>query len=365
MRTSFSHVTNRTIGCFVAFLLLVWPHTASAITYMSIETVPNRDVVGEDDVVTIRSIGYANLERWSQRLLDECRVVDSVIDALTANAAISSVTSTNTRVVVAAGGFEGGTNPSFVLTVKDSGAGSVTEADVNVLGNALGYVLSQGSTAHFSPDNFKAYAFPLDYILVTFSGLLSGDEAQAFFEHLGTIDEALFSGLFAGFTQIDLPGSLTNNSMLFLQPAVSKRRFISGLSAAVEDETARVVFTAQEQRRADDGASGRRVSRKRLARVSRRGSVSGERRRIRSATERACGPPATTSGRRRSLAGGDRGRRRRGVPRHAVHMSELTAMAGRASSGQASLGSGLRLPVQNHRDRSNPVNDLHWPENLR
>jgi hypothetical protein len=123
-----------------------------------------------------------------------------------------------------------------VFTVKDSGAGSVTEADVDVLGNALGYVLSQGSTAHFSPDNFKAYAFPLDYILVTFSGPLSGEEAQAFFEHLGTIDPALFSGLFAGFTQIDRPGSSTNNSMLFLQPAVSKRRFISGLSAAVDDE---------------------------------------------------------------------------------------------------------------------------------
>jgi hypothetical protein len=237
MRTSFSHVTNRTIGCLVAFILLVWSHTASAVTYMSIETVPSRDVVGEDEVVTIRSIGYANLERWSQRLLGECRVVDSVIDALTANAAISSVIlNNNTRVVVAAGGFEGATNPSFVLTVKDSGPGSVTEADVDVLGNALGYVLSQGSTAHFSPDNFKAYAFPLDYILVTFSGMLSGEGAQAFFEHLGTIDEALFSGLFAGFTQIDLPGSSKNNSMLFLQPAVSKRRFITGLSAAVEDD---------------------------------------------------------------------------------------------------------------------------------
>ena len=237
MRTSFTFVTNRTIGCLVAFLLLLCSHTVSAITYMSIETVPNRDVVGEDDVATIRSLGYAHLERWSQRLLGECRVVDSVIDALRANRTISSLTSTNTRVVVAAGGFEGGTNPSFVFTVKDSGSDAVTEADVDVLGNALGYVLSQGSTAHFSPDNFKAYAFPLDYILVTFSGTLSGDEAHAFFEHLGTIDEALFSGLFAGFTQIDLPDSSTNNSMLFLQPAVSKRRFISGLSAAVEDET--------------------------------------------------------------------------------------------------------------------------------
>jgi hypothetical protein len=220
----------------VAFLLLISVHTASAVTYMSIETVPNRDVVGEDIVVTIRSIGYANLELWSRRLLNECRVVDSVIEELTAHDAISSVTSTNTRVVVAAGGFEGGTNPSFVLTVKDAGARSVTEADVDVLGNALGYVLSQGSTAHFSPDNFKAYAFPLDYVLVTFSGFLSGEEAQAFFEHVGTVDPALFSGLFAGFTQIDRPGSLTNNSMLFLQPAVSKRRFISGLSAAVDGE---------------------------------------------------------------------------------------------------------------------------------
>jgi hypothetical protein len=235
MRTSFRDVTGRTIGSFVAFLFL-WTHTTSAITYMSVEPVPNRDVVGEDDLAAIRSIGYANLERWSQRLLDECRVADSVIDALSANGAISSVTSTNTHAVVAAGGFEGGTNPSFVFTVQDSGAGSVTEADVDVLGNALGYVLSQGSTAHFSPDNFKAYAFPLDYALVTFSGTLSGDEAQAFFAHLGTIDEALFSGLFAGFTQIDLAGSQTNNSMLFLQPAVSKRRFISGLSAAVEDD---------------------------------------------------------------------------------------------------------------------------------
>jgi hypothetical protein len=235
MRTSYRDVTNRTIGWLI-FLLLVSVHTASATTYMSVEPVPNKDVVGENNLAAIRSIGYANLERWSQRRLDQCRVVDFVINALSANAAISSVTLANTRVVVAAGGFEGGTNPSFVFTMQDSGIGSVTMADVGVLSNALGYVMNQGGTAHFSPDNFKAYAFPIDYALVTFSGTLSGDEARAFFAHLGTIDEALFSGLFAGFTQVDLVGSPANNSMLFLQPAVSKRRFISGLSAAVEDD---------------------------------------------------------------------------------------------------------------------------------
>jgi hypothetical protein len=231
MRTSCSRVTSRSIAWVVVFLLLA--QTTSAITYMSIEPVPNVDLVGADELAAIRGIGYPNLERWSQRLLDDCHIVESVINALTVDRVISSVKlGSNTRVVVAAGGFEGRTNPSFVFTVTDSG----TEADVNVLGNALGYVLNQGSTAHFSPDNFKAYAFPLDYALVTFRGTLTGSEAQEFFEHLGTIDEALFSGLFAGFTQVDLPGALTNNSMLFLQPAVSKRRFISGLSAAVRDE---------------------------------------------------------------------------------------------------------------------------------
>jgi hypothetical protein len=240
----------------VAFLLLVWAHAASATTYMSIEPVPNRDVVGEDVVVTIRSIGYANLERWSQRLLNECRLVDSVVDELMADGAITSVTTINTRASVAAGGFEGATNPSFVLTVIDSGAGSVTGGDVDVLGNALGYVLSQGSTAHFSLDNPGAYAFPLDYILVTFSGGLSGEEAQAFFEHVGTIDPALFSGLFAGFTQISRSSALTNNSMLFLRPAVNRRRFTSGLSAAVDAEPRASYFPLRRNGKPTTAAAG-------------------------------------------------------------------------------------------------------------
>jgi hypothetical protein len=228
-------VARRSIAWVLVFFLLA--QTTSATTYMSVEPVPSIDIVGADDLAAIRGIGYANLEAWSKRLLNDCQVVESVVNALLANAAISSVRlGINTHVVVAAGGFEGRTNPSFVFTVKDSGTGSVTEADVNVLGNALGYVLNQGSTAHFSPDNFKAYAFPLDYALVTFQGTLTGSEAQDFFEHLDTIDEALFSGLFAGFTQIDVPGSTTNNTMLFLQPAVSKHRFITGLAAAAADD---------------------------------------------------------------------------------------------------------------------------------
>ena len=96
----------------------------------------------------------------------------------------------------------------------------------------MGYVLNQGGTAHFSPDNAKAYDFSLDYAVVTFAGTLTGVEAKAFFDYLGTIDFALWGGLFAGFTQIDFDDSPTNNSMLFLKPAATKRRFIDGLFTA-------------------------------------------------------------------------------------------------------------------------------------
>jgi hypothetical protein len=234
MRTSCR--TKRPVGLIVAAVLLTAVHAVSATTYISVEPIPNRDVVGEDDLTRLRSIGYSHLERWSQLLLSQCLVVDSVIEALTAHGAITSVTPANTRFVVAAGGFEGATNPSYVFTVQDSGTGSASMRDVDVLDNALGYVLSQGGTVHFSADNAKAYAFVLDYAVVTFLGTLSGVEAGQFFEQVGMIDPALFSGQFAGFTQVDFAGSPTNNSMLFLKPAASKHRFITGLAAAVDTE---------------------------------------------------------------------------------------------------------------------------------
>jgi len=236
MQTSRAEYRGRAKRFLAAALLLTFVHTLTATTYMSVEPVPNENVVGADNLALIRGIGYTNLERWSERFRSQCLAVDSVIEALTAHGAITTVTPDNTRFVVAAGGFEGATNPSYIATVQDSGSDGVSMHDVNVLDNALGYVLNQGGTVHFSPDNAKAYAFALDYAVVTFPGTLTGDEAGQFFERLGTIDTALFSGQFAGFTQIDFARSATNNSMLFLQPAVTKNRFIAGLAAAVETE---------------------------------------------------------------------------------------------------------------------------------
>lgn len=227
--------SQRMISRFCIAVLLaaaLGAHAAAATTYISVEPIPSRDVVGQDALDQILSVGYPNLEQWSNRLLNDCGIVQRVIAVLASNGAITTVNDGNTRFRVAAGGFESVTNPSFVATVQDSGAGAVSEGDVDVLGNALGYVLNQAGTAHFSPENAKAYAFSLDYAVVTFDDTLTGVQAKAFFDYLGKIDLALWSGLFAGFTQIDFQDSPTDNSMLFLKPAATKQQFITGLSTA-------------------------------------------------------------------------------------------------------------------------------------
>ena len=237
MFTSITTSRRKFLPCLIASILLATTLAVHATTYISVEPIPSQDVVGQEALAKIQSVGYANLELWSNRLLNECGIVHHVINALLADGAISTVNPGNTSFRVAAGGFEAVTNPSYVFTVKDSGPNAVSEADVNVLDNALGYVLNQDGTAHFSPDNPRAYFFSLDYAVVTFADTLTGVQAKGFFDYLGTKDAALWIGTFAGFTQIDFQDSPTNNSMLFLKPAASKQRLITGLVAAAADPT--------------------------------------------------------------------------------------------------------------------------------
>ena len=209
---------RRHLATTVVLSISLTAQTISATTYISVEPIPNRDVVGENALTTILTVGYPNLELWSNRLLNDCGLVQNVIDTLASNGAISTVNPGNTRFLVAAGGFEAVTNPSYVLTVQDSGPNAVSAADINVLDNALGYVLSQGGTAHFSPDDAKAYDFSIDYAVVTFAGALSGAQAKGFFDFLGTIDPALWSGAFAGFTQMSFRGRLRTIPCCFSNP---------------------------------------------------------------------------------------------------------------------------------------------------
>jgi hypothetical protein len=221
-----------TVFLLVLLVATLLGRPVGAITYISVEPIPSVDVVGSTDLAKILNIGYSNLKLWSQRLVTQCELVQQVIEALSADGAISTVSSGNTKFRVAAGGFEGVTDPTYVFTIQDSGRKAVSAADVNVLDNALGYVLNQGGTTHFSPDNPNAYDFPLDYAVVTFRGKLTGEEAKEFFDYLGTIDPALWNANFAGFTQLDFGRSRNNNSMLFLQPDVPQEQFVAGLFEA-------------------------------------------------------------------------------------------------------------------------------------
>jgi len=224
MKKVFSLLTS-VVLLFAPVFVATVDAAGTTSTYISAEPIPNVDVVGAANLQKILGIGYSNLELWSTRLLVQCRMTDNVIGALSANGVISTVNSANTQSEVMAGGFEAVTDPTFVLTLRDSGTGAVAAGDVAILDNALGYVLNQGGTVHFSLSNPKAYDFSLDYAVVGFPQTLSGLQAKAFFDHLGTVDPALWSGTYAGFTQV-------GNTMVFLKPAASKQQFITGLSTA-------------------------------------------------------------------------------------------------------------------------------------
>jgi len=205
-----------------------------AQTYVSAEPIPSVQIVGKADLAKIEGLGYSNLALWSERLLDDCGIVQNVIVTLSDNKAISTIFRGNTRYGLAAGGFEGVTDPSYVFRTVDSGPQAASAADIFVLDNALGYVLNQGATAQFglSYEPNIPHTFPLAYAVVTFRGPLTGEEAQKFFNYLGTINAKLWSGKNAGFTQIAIRDLGLNDSMLFLIGAVSKKEFVTGLYEA-------------------------------------------------------------------------------------------------------------------------------------
>ena len=219
--------------------LLLAAISAFAQTYISAEPIPSGDVIGPANLTKIRSIGFQNLQMWSQRLLTDCRIVEDTMNVLSNNNWISTVTPVNSRFTLAAGGFEGVTNPTYVLTIANSGPTGAAAVDVHMLNNALGYVLNQSGTAQFSLpyDQRNPFEFDLDYAVVTYAGTLTGEHAKRFFDHVGTVDPELWSGENAGFTQINGGPSavnefMSNNSMLFLIGSVPKPKFIEGLSKA-------------------------------------------------------------------------------------------------------------------------------------
>jgi hypothetical protein len=230
---------NRGTILVVAWVVLVGAMLATrpafAQTYVSAEPIPSMQIVGKADLAKIEAVGYSKLTLWSLRLLYDCGIVQNVISTLSDNKAISTIHPSNTLYGVAAGGFEAVTDPSYVFRIEDSGPFAASASDIFVLDNALGYALNQGGTAQFglSYDPTNPNTFPSAYAVVTFGGYLTGEGAQKFFNYLGTINPALWSGKNAGFTQIALDDFGLSNSMLFLIGAVSKAKFTKGLYKAV------------------------------------------------------------------------------------------------------------------------------------
>ena len=154
-------ITRLRFAAIILLIATVAAYPLTATSFLSAEPIPTADVIGQPALDAIQSAGYQNLERWSNRLLNDCDTVQNVIDTLTFHRAISTVGSGNTSVGVAAGGFEGVTNPSFVFKVRDSGPGA-RQAHPMWMSSATRWGgASQGGTAHFSPDNAKAYDFSL------------------------------------------------------------------------------------------------------------------------------------------------------------------------------------------------------------
>ena len=123
---------NRLLTC--ALLACAALSSASAQTYVSAEPIPSPDIVGTANLIKILNLGYPNLELWSQRLLNDCHIVQNVINVLSEHRAITTVNSANTRYKVAAGGFEAVTDPTYVLTFDDSSPAAASASDIFVSG---------------------------------------------------------------------------------------------------------------------------------------------------------------------------------------------------------------------------------------
>ena len=203
------------------FLVLAAASTALANTYGSVEPIANSDVVNTSSLqrqpIVIR-------EAFANRLL-ECGIVQRVEDALTSTRAISTINNLNTHFEVGAGGFAGETNPAYVYTVIDNGPNSASNADIKVLTNGLGYVLSQGSAFLLDADDSSMFDFPANYVVVNFRSPPSIRRAAAFFAAVGAIDPELFETDTSGYTQY-------GRAYLSLQSDVPDSQFISGYSRA-------------------------------------------------------------------------------------------------------------------------------------
>jgi hypothetical protein len=200
--------------------LLFWvalTGTTLASTYGSVEPIVNPAVLDTD---ALQSQSLDVREAFAERAL-ECGVVDRVMATLISTRATTTINALNTRVQVGAGGFMGRTNPTYVYTIIDRGPNAASHADIRVLTDSLGYVLSQASAFLLDADDTTSYDFPAQYVVLNFTVPPSLRKSAALFETVGRIDPDLFATDSSGYTQY-------GRAYLSLQSFVSDEQFIAG-----------------------------------------------------------------------------------------------------------------------------------------
>jgi hypothetical protein len=214
----------RVAAGLVSLLLSLCLHAVvQANTYGSVEPIANSAVI-DTGLLSVQPLKIR--EAFATHLL-QCGIVNRVVDALSSTAAITTINGLNTHVEVGAGGFAGRTNPSFVYTVLDSGPNAASNADVRVLTDALGYVLSQGSAFLLDSDDSSSFDFPANYVVLNFPVPPPIAVSAELFKTVGRIDRDLFATDTSGYTQF-------GRAYLSLQSDVSDERFIAGYVTAAK-----------------------------------------------------------------------------------------------------------------------------------
>ena len=209
--------STRLTAAVLTVALAVPCSTLHANTYGSVEPIANPAVL-DTALLSGQSLGVR--EAFANRLL-QCGIVNQVVEALSKTRAITTINGLNTSVAVGAGGFAGSTNPSFVFTVLDDGPNAASAADVRMLTDSLGYVMSQASAFLLDSDDPSGFDFPANYVVLNFPSTPTIAASAALFRIVGGIDKDLFETDTSGYTQY-------GRAYLSLQSNVSDGRFIAG-----------------------------------------------------------------------------------------------------------------------------------------
>ena len=208
---------TRLTAAVLTVALAVPCSTLHANTYGSVEPIANSAVI---DTSLLSGQPLKIREAFANRLL-QCGIVNQVVEALSKTGAMTTINGLNTSVAVGAGGFMGRTNPSFVYTVLHDGPNAASAADVRVLTDSLGYVMSQASAFLLDSDDPSGFDFPANYVVLNFPSTPSIAASAALFRIVGGIDKDLFETDTSGYTQY-------GRAYLSLQSDVSDDRFIAG-----------------------------------------------------------------------------------------------------------------------------------------